>query len=126
MSFQKMDRNFQSKKGKSFHVENGQDNRPFAVSIAMAMLEEWGASPSARKEVARLTSANDRTVRNWFDGLNGPSGENLIALLRHSDAVFETVLDLSGRRASLTGEAILSLREQLDALVHAIDELRVH
>lgn len=126
MSFQKMDRNFQSKKGKSFHADNGQNDQPFAVSIALAMLAEWGESSSARKEVGRITSANERTVRNWFEGRNGPSGENLVALVRHSDAVFGTVLELSGRQAVLPVVGILGLRDQLDALVHAIDELRVH
>lgn len=126
MSFQKMDRNFQSKKGKSFHAEAGHDDRPFAVSIAMAMLSEWGESPSVRKEVGRITAANERTVRNWFEGRNGPSGENLVALVRHSDAVFGTVLELSGRQALLPVAGVLGLRDQLDALVHAIDELRPH
>lgn len=126
MSFQKMDRNFQSKKGKSFHAENGQGDRPFAVSIGMAMLAEWGESSSARKEVGRITAANERTVRNWFEGRNGPSGENLVTLVRHSDAVFGTVLELSGCRALFPVAGILGLRDQLDALVHAIDELHAH
>jgi len=126
MSFQKMDRNFQSKKGKSFHAESGQNDQPFAVSIALAMLAEWGESSSARKEVGRITAANERTVRNWFEGRNGPSGENLVALVRHSDAVLGKVLELSGRQALLPMTSIIGLRDQLDALVHAIDELQVH
>lgn len=126
MSFQKTDRNFRSKKGKSFHVDKGQADRPFALLIAEAMLAEWGESPSARKEVGRITQANERTVRNWFDGRNGPSGENLVSLVRHSDAVLETVLALSGRDYLLPVAGILGLRDQLDALVHAIDDLRVH
>lgn len=27
--------------------------------------------------VAMITDANERTVRNWFEGKNGPSGESL-------------------------------------------------
>lgn len=92
----------------------------------MAMLSEWGESPSARKEVGRITAANERTVRNWFEGRNGPSGENLVTLVRHSDAVFGTVLELSGRQSLLPVAGVLGLRDQLDALVHAIDELRLH
>ena len=126
MSFQKMDRNFQSKKGKSFYAEGGQADCPFAASIAMAMQNEWGESPSARKEVGRITAANERTVRNWFEGRNGPSGENLVTLVRHSDAVFATVLELSGRESLLPAVGIFGLRDQLDALVHAIDALRPH
>jgi hypothetical protein len=67
-----------------------------------------------------------REARNWFDGHNGPSGENLVSLVRHSDAVLETVLGLSGRQYLLPVAGILGLRDQLDALVHAIDDLRVH
>lgn len=126
MSFQKTDRNFQSKKGKSFHIDNGHGDRPFVLLIAEAMLAEWGESPSARKEVGRIALANERTVRNWFDGRNGPSGENLVSLMRHSDAVLETVLGLSGRDYLLPVVGILGIRDQLNALVHAIDDLRVH
>ncbi|TXI89047.1 MAG: hypothetical protein E6Q40_02845, partial [Cupriavidus sp.] len=61
-----------------------------------------------------------------FEGRNGPSGENLVALVRHSDAVFGTVLELSGRQSLLPVAGVLGLRDQLDALVHAIDELRLH
>jgi hypothetical protein len=46
--------------------------------------------------------------------------------VRHSDAVLETVLGLSGRQYLLPAAAILGLRDQLDALVHAIDDLGVH
>lgn len=49
-----------------------------------------------------------------------------MALVRHSDAVFGTVLELSGRQALLPVAEILGLRDQLDALVHAIDELQLH
>ncbi|MFY8210622.1 MAG: hypothetical protein ACOVOE_15105 [Caulobacter sp.] len=126
MSFQKMDRNFQSKKGKSFHAESGHDDRPFVTAIAKAMLSEWGDSPSARKAVGRITSANERTVRNWFEGRNGPTGENLVALIRHSDAVFETILALSGRQSLLPLARIVGLRDRLNELVLAIDELTIH
>ena len=47
--------------------------------------------------VVQLTGANERTVRNWFEAKNGPSGELLVALCRHSDEVLATVLRLAGR-----------------------------
>jgi hypothetical protein len=96
---------------------------PFAESIAAAMQAEWGATPSARKEVGRITRTNERAVRNWFEGRNGPSGENLVQLIKHSDAVMETVLELSGRRALLTATKLLSLRDHLKDIVDAIDHL---
>jgi hypothetical protein len=97
--------------------------RPFAEAIAAAMQTEWGATPSARKEIGRITNANERAIRNWFEGKNGPSGKNLVLLIRHSDAVLETVLELSGRRALLPAADVLGLRDRLKEIVDAIDGL---
>jgi hypothetical protein len=94
----------------------------FPQKIASAMRREWGATPSARKEVGRITRANERAVRNWFEGRNGPSGENLMSLIRASDAVFETVLALSGRRSDLSAVHVPALRERLKLLLDLIDE----
>jgi hypothetical protein len=124
MSFQKTDRKFQSKSGKTLHERGGYDTRPFAEVIAAAVLAEWGGTSSARKEVGRITSANERTVRNWFEGRNSPSGENLICLLRHSDAVLDAVLRLSGRQELVQVAAVLELRDRLQSIVIAIDELQ--
>jgi hypothetical protein len=121
MSFQKMDRNFQSKKGKSFHADSGQGEGLFAAAIAKAVLAEWGHAPSARKEVGRITRANERTVRNWFEGKNGPSGENLVALIRHSDEMLTMVLELSGRDELMSASSLLGLRPALVRAVNAID-----
>lgn len=121
MSFQKMDRKFQSKKGKSFHIEDDYDLPPFAQTIAVAMRSEWGATPSARKEIGRITNANERAVRNWFEGKNGPSGENLVLLIRHSDVVFSAVLGLAGRSPLLPAVSVLGLRQRLKDLLDVID-----
>jgi hypothetical protein len=45
----------------------------------------------------RWTGASERTVKYWFAGERGPSGDHLIALARHSDAVLYVVLALAGR-----------------------------
>lgn len=95
----------------------------FPQRIAAAMRTEWGSSPSARKEVGRITRANERAVRNWFDGRNGPSGENLVSLIQHSDAVFETVLALAARRHTIAGLGVLTLRTHLRSMLAVIDEL---
>jgi hypothetical protein len=97
--------------------------RPFAETIAAAMQAEWGATPSARKEVGRITNANERAVRNWFEGKNGPSGENLMLLIQHSDAVLGTVLELSGRRDLALASDLSRLQEQMRAAVQAMDEV---
>jgi hypothetical protein len=121
MSFPKNDRNFRSESGKTFHVESVVDGPPFIDAIAAAMLVEWGQAPSALKEIGRITHTNERTVRNWVDGRNGPSGENLVALMRHSDEVLTTVLDLSGRHDLVPASSIMRLRPALVRAVNAID-----
>jgi hypothetical protein len=45
----------------------------------------------------RWTGASERTVKYWFSGERGPSGDHLIALARHSDAALCGVLALAGR-----------------------------
>lgn len=94
----------------------------FRQSIAEAMKAEWGSGPSARKEVVIITHANERAVRNWFEGRNGPSGENLVSLIRHSDVVFERVLLMSGRRPALTVMHAEDLRERLHGFMTHLDE----
>jgi len=40
---------------------------------------------------------SESTVKYWFSGERGPSGNHLIALTRHSDAVLYVLLALAGR-----------------------------
>jgi tRNA A37 threonylcarbamoyladenosine synthetase subunit TsaC/SUA5/YrdC len=99
MSFNKNDRKLQSKIGKTFPTGGEHEGLRFPNAIAGALKEEFGATTSAVKQVARLAKANERAVRNWFEAKNGPSGENLICLMNHSDAILKTVLHLSNRAA---------------------------
>ena len=62
------------------------------------------------KTVVGLTSANERAVKNWFQAKNGPSGEFLIALCRHSDHALETVLLMSGREEQVKRRSSLTRR----------------
>jgi len=120
-SFTKNDRKVQSKKLKNFSQEAGYDRTPFAVAIAAALVADFGASPSAVKRVARLASANERAVRNWFEAKNSPSGENLIGLIRHSDVVLSTVLALAGRERPEASDSLASVRRRLVELIAEID-----
>ena len=45
----------------------------------------------------RWTGASERTVKYWFAGERGPSGEHLILLARHSDAIVLVLLALAER-----------------------------
>ena len=120
-SFTKNDRKVQSKKLKNFSQEAGYDRTPFAVAIAAALVADFGASPSAVKRVARLASANERAVRNWFEAKNSPSGEKLIGLIRQSDVVLSTVLALAGRERPEASDSLASVRRRLVELIAEID-----
>jgi hypothetical protein len=124
MSFHNSDRKIQSKKGKSFPGNAEHNGGLFAQTIAMALREEFGGGSSAVKTVARLAESNERAARNWFEGKNGPNGEYLVRLLRHSDVVLEAVLTLADRRDRALSVSLRDLRVHLVQTVAAIDHLQ--
>jgi ADP-ribose pyrophosphatase YjhB (NUDIX family) len=124
MSFHKNDRKIQPKKGKSFPGEIAHSNELFNQAIASALKEEFGGGPSAVKTVARLTDANERAVRNWFEGANGPSGRSLVRLIRQSDLVLKAVLTMAGRQDRMVMVVLAGLRIQLLEAITAIDGLQ--
>jgi hypothetical protein len=71
------------------------------------------AGSSKIKTVAKLTGANERTVKNWFSGAYGPSGFYLVLLARHSNEVLEVFLALAGRDGLLQESEIAHLEERL-------------
>ena len=121
MSFSEKDRKLQSNTGNSF--PSPQSVEPLATAIATALKAEFGNTPSAHKTVAQLTRSSERAVRNWFEGKNSPSGENLVILMRHSDLVLRTMLGLADRQDLVLAIGLASLRRQLVDAVAAIDGL---
>lgn len=121
MSLSKNDRIIRSKSGKTFHDDVA--STPFPAVIAVALKAEFGGTPSSIKTVSQLTRSNERAVRNWFDGKNGPSGENLVILLRHSDHVLRAILALADRQDLVVAVGLVSLRRQLVDAVATIDGL---
>ena len=121
MSFTKNDRTIQSKSGKTFPKLS-----PSALSeaLAQALKEEFGALPSSVKTVAKLMNSNDRAVRNWFEGKNSPSADNLIVLMRHSDQILRMVLELADRRDLVLAVGLTGLRAQLVDVLSAIDGMQ--
>src|SRR4051794_18471778 len=118
MSFAKNDRKNRSIHGKTLHAER------FSDAIARALHREFDDTHGAIKAVVALTGANERAVRNWFDAKNGPNGEFLIALCRHSNQVLETFLLLAGRTEHLKARKLVDARQQLEkmlALILALD-----
>lgn len=95
----------------------------FASAIAAALHEEFGGTRSAIKTIVRVTNANERAVKNWFEGHNAPSGEFLIALCRHSDRVLETVLTLAGRTELVTAKRLVDAKAKLREMLAIIDEI---
>src|SRR5262245_63594398 len=91
------------KKGNRFPSAGGTGERrlSYAGSIAMALRSELGDSHRAIKTIMRWTGATDRTAKNWVTGIRGPTGEHLISLASHSDAVFETFIRAAGRESLL-------------------------
>lgn len=122
MSLSKNDRNFQSESGKAFPKP---DTESLVKAIAVALREEFGSTPSTLKTVAQLTHSNERAVRNWFEGKNGPSGANLVILMRHSDQVLRTVLHLADRPDLVLAIGLTSLRQRLIDAVAEIDSLPI-
>jgi hypothetical protein len=123
MSRPKNDRKLQSESGKTFQ---DLDAEGFVRAIAGALKAEFGATPSALKTVAQLTRSNERAVRNWLEGKNGPSGSNLVILMRHSDQVLRTVLELANRRDRILAADLAELRQGLMDAVAEIDSLALH
>lgn len=121
MSFSKKDRKLQAKNGKTFPVPI--TTEPLAIAIAAALKEEFGNIPSAVKTIARLTRSNERAARNWFEGKNSPSAENLVILMRNSDLILRTVLTLADRHDLVVAVGLAGLRRQLMDAVAAIDGL---
>jgi hypothetical protein len=125
MSLPMNTRNVRSDSGNSFPVGPPAiiaDQR-YAVVIANALRRHFGGTHAAVKSVVALTGDNERSVKNWFNARNGPSGENLIDLIRHSDAVLEAVLVLSGRDELITAKKICDVRRKLAEIQAILGEI---
>ncbi len=71
----------------------------------------------------RWTGASDRTVKNWFSGANGPSGEHLSVLMEHSDCVFRALLHRTKREREVGSTKLAALGEALARAVDLFQEL---
>lgn len=123
MSSPESDRKLRSKSGKTIPSSGGGTAETFVDTVAAALRADYGNTPAAVKHVARLTGANQRAVRNWFEAKNGPSGENLVALLQHSDSVFLATLSMAGRPGVAAALKVVQLRSLLLELINEIDRL---
>jgi hypothetical protein len=103
------------KTGKTFPNRDLSRRPPvdYAGGIAKALRRELGGTHRATKTVMKWTGADERTVRNWLAGATGPSGEHLILLMRYSDEVLETMLQISERKGLLATLKLVQVRDRL-------------
>jgi hypothetical protein len=122
MSFSKTGREF-PKEGRIFPGRD--NNKSYAFVVAAALRDELGESHHATKTVIRWTGASERSVKNWFSGTSGPSGEHLIALARNSDEVFTTLLILSDRTLdpAVASNKLVELRSELRETLDFIESM---
>jgi hypothetical protein len=113
------------KEGKVFPNRDGRSHSEidYPTAIAAALREDLGHTHRATKTVMRWTGASERTVKNWFAARSGPSGEHLVALIRHSDAVFEALLLLAGRDQVVAAKKLIDARDALAKMLELIGVL---
>ena len=113
------------KMGKTF--PNGSaapvDRLEFAMAVAAALNRELGNSHRAIKTVMKWTGVSDRTAKNWLAGTHAPTGEHTANLMRHSDEVLMTVLQVSGRDACGVAIQLAELRSALVHMATVADEI---
>ena len=117
MSLPKEGRKSQSVAGKIFPSDR------FPDAIAAALHRQYGNTHGAIKAVVHATGATERAVKNWFQAKNGPNGESLIKLCRHSDQVLEAVLLLAGRDGQVKVKKLGDLKAILVQMLALIDDL---
>jgi hypothetical protein len=128
MSFRKKGRKVRPVSRKTFPRSSGtvekSDDYDFTAVIAETLREAFGRSGRSIKTVMAYTGAGERTVKNWFGGKNGPNGENLVELVRHSDEVLEALLSMAGREDILAGKLLVDARDKLVEMLEIIDQLQ--
>lgn len=107
------------KKGIVFPTGENLGSYPHAIAYALKC--ELGSTHQAVKTVMAWTGAGERTVKNWLAEVSGPSGEHLLALVRHSDLVLQAVLVLAGRHHAAYVQNLVEVRNRLAETVQQID-----
>ena len=102
-------------------MEKNLDSYPTAV--ARALQRQLGGTHQAVKTVMRWTGASERTVKNWFAGSSGPSGQHLVALARRSDEVLAMFLALTGRQQIAAEIKLIDVRNRIAGVLKEIDLL---
>ena len=104
-------------------LPNAEVAEPFPQAVAIALKNELGNTHQAVKIIRKWTGAGERTVKNWLAGISGPSGQHLVDLMRHSDAVLEVLMLRADRQQLLAGQKLLDARNTLEQTLQQIDSL---
>jgi hypothetical protein len=113
------------KRGERFPNRDGKGSTGLSYprAIAIALRGELGDTHQAVKSVMRWTGAGERSAKNWLGGTRGPTGEHLVSLIRHSDAVLDAVLRFAGREILIPQMRLREQRSELVKIIENIDEL---
>ena len=96
----------------------------FTAEMSSLLKRAYGGRHSAVKIVAAAIGANERAVKNWFDGKNGPNGENLLRLVIHSDAMLVGFLAMAGKKELMVGLELDRATLALEAALQGLRKLR--
>ncbi|WP_375786313.1 hypothetical protein ACE10Z_01145 [Bradyrhizobium sp. Pha-3] len=122
MSFPNLGKFFPQRR-RGARVLEGREKR-FAMEIAAALQRASVESGLQIKTVAGWTGANERTVKNWFSGQYGPSGEHLLVLAGHSHEVFKTMLGMMERQDLLVALEFVEIEDRIARLMMLMQELK--
>lgn len=122
MSSPDMDRSFRSHFGKFHPIGRDDTSAEFAKVISEALKQDFGHETSAVKSICKLTGAQERAVKNWIEGKNGPAGRHLVSLMAVSDAVLEAVLLSAGRPDLVVAHKIAESKRQLLKLLQQLHD----
>ena len=114
---------FFPKSGENGEHESDGVNGDFVAAIRSALKRSLGNSRAGIKTVATWTGANDKTVKNWFQGKYGPSGKHLVDLIRHSDDVLEILLQMAGREDLMVAMKLAAAEQAITELLVAVRRL---
>jgi len=103
---------------------DGKEGR-FATEIAAALQRAAAKGGLKIKTVAGWTGANERTVKNWFSGQYGPSGEHLLVLARYNREVFETMLELMHRQDLILALECGEIEQRIARLAALLHDMQV-
>ena len=112
------------KMGNSFPVSHKPiPGSSYPAVIARALRTELGDSHRALKTIMLWTGVSERTAKNWFSGAVGPSGANLIELVRNSDSVYEVFFEQAGRQHAISIRKLMRSRTVIEDFLGHLDGL---